>query len=60
MKVFLKMLSWILFVICMVSPISIALTISIGGKLATILSGVWGLPCGFIATKLIFKEKADE
>lgn len=55
MKTFLQILEWILFVVCMVSPVSVALTFSIGGKLATLLSAVWGFPCGFIATKLILK-----
>ena len=55
MNIFLQILEWILFVVCMVAPVSIALTFSIGGKVATILSGVWGLPCGFIAAKLILK-----
>ena len=53
MKVFLKMLIWLFIVICLVIPVSISLTFSIGGKVATILSGVWGLGCGFIATKLV-------
>ena len=53
MKVYLKMLMWILCVVCLVTPVSILLTFSIGGKLATILSAVWGLGCGYIATKLV-------
>lgn len=55
MKTFLQILEWILFVVCMVAPVSIALTFSIGGKVATLLSAVWGFPCGFIATKLVLK-----
>lgn len=55
MRIFLQILEWILFVVCMVAPISIALTFSIGGNVATLLSAVWGFPCGFIATKLILK-----
>lgn len=53
MKVLFKLLLFIFLVFCMVSPVSIALTFSIGGKVATILSGVWGLSCGFIARKLV-------
>ena len=53
MKIFIKLLVWIFFIVCMVSPVSIALTFSVGGKIATILSGVWGLSCGFIVTKLV-------
>ena len=53
MKTFIKILQWILFVVCMVAPVSIALTFSIGGYLATMLSAIWGFPCGFIATKLV-------
>lgn len=53
MKIFIKILEWILLVVCMVAPVSIALAFSVGGHVATILSAVWGFPCGFIATKLV-------
>lgn len=53
MKTFIKILEWILFVVCMVAPVAIALTFSIGGYVATMLSAIWGFPCGFIATKLV-------
>lgn len=53
MKTFIKILEWILFVVCMVAPVSIALAFSIGGYVSIMLSAIWGFPCGFIATKLV-------
>ena len=53
MKIFLKLLMWFLLVLCLTIPVSISLSFSIGGKVATLLSAVWGLGCGFIATKLV-------
>lgn len=54
MKTFIKILEWLLLDICMVAPVCIAITFSIGGVVATALCAVWGFPCGYIATKLIF------
>ena len=56
MKIFIKILKWLFLVMSMTVPVSVCLTASIGGPVATILSAVWGLPCGFIATKFFIGE----
>ena len=53
MTTFLKFLLWLFLVVCMVTPVSIALSFSIGTPVSTILSAVWGFACGFVATKLV-------
>ena len=53
MKVFLKMLLWLFIVICLVTPISVLVSKCFQLPISTILSAIWGLPCGFIAIKLV-------
>lgn len=53
MKTFLKILLWLFLILCLVTPISILLSNCCDYPKSAILSSVWGLACGFIATKLV-------
>ena len=54
MKTFFKFLWWFFFILCLVTPLSFLLSHCFAQPLSAILSAVWGVPCGYIAMKLVF------
>ena len=56
MTAFIEFVIWLLLIICMVMPVSFAITASIGGTMATILSAMWGLACGVISMRIILRK----
>ena len=49
----MKILLWLFIVLCLITPISFLVSSYFEMPISGILSAIWGLVSGFIATKLV-------
>ena len=65
MRIFLKVLAWLFLIMSLDMPVCLIVSHCFEMPLSTVLSAVWGLGCGILATKIVSlqwyrKEKGND